>query len=106
MSQEPRAVRDFVATVRRTIDERGLFKGGERTLLAVSGGPDSLAMRHVFARLAPQYDLYLHISHFDHRLREGTGADAAFGARQGSALGLAASGRCAGASSPAPGRSP
>ena len=67
MSQEPRAVRDLVATVRRTIQERGLFKGGERALLAVSGGPDSLAMLHVFARLAPQYDLDLHVAHLDRK---------------------------------------
>jgi tRNA(Ile)-lysidine synthase len=106
MSQEPRAVRDFVATVRRTIDERALFKGGERTLLAVSGGPDSLAMLHAFARLAPQYDLDLHVAHFDHRLREGSGADAAFVARQAAALGLPATVRAAEETTPIPGRSP
>ena len=106
MSQEPRAVRDLVATVRRTIQERGLFKGGERALLAVSGGPDSLAMLHVFARLAPQYDLDLHVAHFDHRLREGSGADAAFVARQAAALGLPATVRAAEETAPVPGRSP
>jgi len=106
MSQEPRAVRDFVATVRRTVDERSLFKGGERTLLAVSGGPDSLAMLHVFARLAPHYDLDLHVAHFDHRLREGSGADAAFVARQAEKLSLPATVRAAVETAPIPGRSP
>ena len=106
MSQEPRAVRDFVATVRRTIDERGLFKGGERTLLAVSGGPDSLAMLHTFARLAPHYDFDLHVAHFDHRLREGSGADAAFVARQAASLNLPATVRAAEETAPIPGRSP
>lgn len=106
MSTEPRALRNLVATVRRTIQERGLFKGGERTLLAVSGGPDSLAMLHVFARLAPQYDFDLHIAHFDHRLRDGSGADAAFVARQAASLGLPATVRAAEETAPIPGRSP
>ena len=106
MSQEPRAVRDLVARVRRTIEDRGLFKGGERTLLAVSGGPDSLAMLHVFARVQPQYDLDIHVAHFDHRLRQGSGADAAFVARQAAALGFPATVRAAEETAPIPGRSP
>ncbi|HJT38647.1 MAG TPA: tRNA lysidine(34) synthetase TilS [Actinomycetota bacterium] len=106
MSQEPRAVRDLVATVRRTIQDRGLFKGGEHTLLAVSGGPDSLAMLHVFARLAPLLDLELHVAHFDHRLRDGSGADAAFVARQAAALGLPATVRAAEDTGRIPGKSP
>lgn len=103
---EPRAVRDLVAAVRRTIETRHLFKGGERTLLAVSGGPDSLAMLHVFARLAPVYDLDLHVAHFDHRLRDGSGTDAAFVARQAAKLGLPCTVRAAEETGPVPGRSP
>ncbi|MGZ4209326.1 MAG: tRNA lysidine(34) synthetase TilS [Actinomycetota bacterium] len=103
---EPRAVRDLVAVVRRTIDERSLFKGGERTLLAVSGGPDSLAMLHLFARLASAYDLDLHVAHFDHRLREGSGTDAAFVARQAAKLGLPSTVRAAEETGPVAGRSP
>jgi tRNA(Ile)-lysidine synthase len=106
MSAEPRAVRDLIATVRRTIETRGLFKGGERSILAVSGGPDSLAMLHVFSRLAPEYDLDLHVAHFDHRLREGSDADAAFVARQAARLGLPATVRAAEETGPVAGRSP
>jgi len=61
---------------------------------------------HVFARLAPHYDLDLHVAHFDHRLREGSGADAAFVARQAERLSLPTTVRAAVETAPIPGRSP
>jgi tRNA(Ile)-lysidine synthase len=106
MSAEPRVAREFIARMRRTIETRGLFKGGERTVVAVSGGPDSLAMLHAFARLAPEYDFELHVAHFDHRLREGSAADGAFVARQAERLGLPATVRAAEQTGPVRGSSP
>lgn len=78
----------FVARVRRTIDERELLKGGERVVVAVSGGPDSLAMLHALATLAPDLELALHVAHFDHRLRHDSEQDAALVARHARDLGL------------------
>lgn len=83
-----RAVQEFVTRVRRTIDERGLLSGGERVVVAVSGGPDSLALLHALNRLAPDYKLTLHVAHFDHRLREGSDADARFVVRHARGLGI------------------
>jgi tRNA(Ile)-lysidine synthase len=96
----------FVATVRSTIARRGLLKGGETVVVAVSGGPDSMAMLHALARLAPDMRLTLHVAHFDHRLRDGSSADAAYVARAAAALDLEATVRAASSNDPVPGLSP
>lgn len=70
--------REFVAAVRRTLLRRAMVKGGEGVVIAVSGGPDSMALLHSLARLSTSLDLSLHVAHFDHRLREGSAHDAAF----------------------------
>ncbi|MGH2728382.1 MAG: ATP-binding protein, partial [Actinomycetota bacterium] len=66
---DPRAVRDLVANVRAVLTRRGMLKGGETVVVAVSGGPDSLTLLHTLVRLASAFDLSLHAAHFDHRLR-------------------------------------
>lgn len=99
-------VEAFLAQVRTTIAERGLFKGGERVVLAVSGGADSLALLHAFARLAPEFGFELHVAHLDHRLREGSERDAAFVARQARTLGLPVTVRAADDNEPIKGMSP
>lgn len=103
---EPAAVRDLVARVRRTIDDRELLKGGERVLLAVSGGPDSLAMLHAMARLRRRYGLELIVAHFDHRLRPGSERDLAVVAREAGALRLPVVAGAAETTERAPGTSP
>lgn len=103
---EPGGVRAFVAHVRSTIVRRSLLKGGETVVVAVSGGPDSLALLHGLARLASGFDLRLHVAHFDHRLRGGSAADAAFVGRVAATLGLPATVRAADANDVPPGRSP
>jgi tRNA(Ile)-lysidine synthase len=100
------AVDELLARVRRTISERELFKGGERVVLAVSGGADSLALLHAFARLAPEYGFELHVAHFDHRLRAGSDRDAVFVAAQARKLGIDATVRAADQNEPVKGQSP
>ncbi|TMK17661.1 MAG: tRNA lysidine(34) synthetase TilS [Actinobacteria bacterium] len=92
---EPRAVRVLLERARTTIDRRSLFKGSDSVVVAVSGGPDSLALLHVLHRLAPRYALELHVAHFDHRLRDGSAEDAAFVARIAATLGVPATVRSA-----------
>ncbi len=55
--------------VKRTIAKYGMLAGGETVLVAVSGGPDSLALLHVLNELKPEYDLDLHVFHLDHKMR-------------------------------------
>ena len=56
------AVRDFALS-------EGLFAPGIQVLVAVSGGPDSVALLHILHRLARDLDLHLGVAHFDHGLR-------------------------------------
>ena len=48
-----------------------------RVVLAVSGGLDSIVLLHALARLAPAWQLDLHVAHVDHALRPESSADAA-----------------------------
>jgi tRNA(Ile)-lysidine synthase len=66
-----------------------LFTPGDRVLLAVSGGPDSVALLHLLTRLAPELALDLGVAHFDHGLRgEDSRGDAGFVADLAGRLGL------------------
>ena len=56
---------------------RLLAKGG-RIVVAVSGGPDSVALLHALVRLQPAWRLKLHVAHLNHGLRPEAGQDAAF----------------------------
>ncbi len=59
----------FVRKVEETIRREGLFVAGERCVVAVSGGPDSMALLQVLVQLAPVFDLFLVVAHVDHGLR-------------------------------------
>jgi tRNA(Ile)-lysidine synthase len=66
-----------------------LFTPGDRVLVAVSGGPDSVALLHLLVRLAPELDLDLGVAHFDHGLRgEDSRGDAGFVTELARGLGL------------------
>ena len=55
---------------------RGRVAAGDRVVVAVSGGLDSLVLLHLL-RFAPELpSMELVAAHFDHRMREGSGADA------------------------------
>ena len=59
----------FVENIGKIIRREGLFVAGERCAVAVSGGPDSMALLQVLAKLAPPLDLFLVVAHVDHGLR-------------------------------------
>ena len=62
---------------------------GKRMVVAVSGGPDSLAMLYALHRLQDELNLTLHVAHLDHRLRgEDSAADADFVAKTCAKLGI------------------
>jgi tRNA(Ile)-lysidine synthase len=65
---------DVAARALRTIRKHALFSRGARVLVAVSGGPDSVALLRIMQTLARQDELAIAgIGHFNHQLR---GADA------------------------------
>ena len=57
--------------VHRFIKEYGLVTGGEKVLVAVSGGPDSVCMLRVLHKLKDMLKIQLHVAHLDHCLRGG-----------------------------------
>ena len=48
----------------------GLFPDAGLALLAVSGGPDSVAMLDIMARVGPEFGLRLAVAHVDHGIAE------------------------------------
>lgn len=61
--------------VARCIREHKLFRPGQRLLVAVSGGVDSMVLLDLLQRMAPENSWRLTVAHFNHRLR-GRSSDA------------------------------
>jgi tRNA(Ile)-lysidine synthase len=55
--------------VRGTIEKYGMLKKGDTVVVAVSGGPDSVALLHVLNSLKSIYRLNLHVAHLEHGIR-------------------------------------
>lgn len=56
-------------SVTALIREYGLVSGGEKVLVAVSGGPDSVCLLHILDKLKGDLGIRLHIAHLNHGLR-------------------------------------
>jgi tRNA(Ile)-lysidine synthase len=52
-----------------------LVSGGEKLLVAVSGGPDSVCLLHILVKLQEELKAKLHVAHLNHQLR-GTESEA------------------------------
>jgi tRNA(Ile)-lysidine synthase len=76
------------AKVRRTIEEYRMVSPGERVLVAVSGGVDSIVLLHLLHELREELGISLAVAHLDHRIRAESSADAEFVAREAGRLGL------------------
>jgi tRNA(Ile)-lysidine synthase len=63
---------------RKTIEYHHMVERGDRVLVAVSGGPDSVALLDVLVTLRSDRDLNLHVAHLNHLLRPDAAADAEF----------------------------
>jgi tRNA(Ile)-lysidine synthase len=62
-------LKDFVRKIEKTILRYNMLENGDRILVAVSGGPDSVVLLDVLDRLKEHLSLELVVAHFDHRLR-------------------------------------
>jgi len=68
-------VTDLLQRVEEKIRSHRLLKRGQKILVAVSGGLDSMVLLHVFHALAPKWRWRLTVAHFNHQLR-GRSSDA------------------------------
>ena len=83
----PDIVTRFEGEVREALEAAQLT--GRRLVVAVSGGPDSLALLYALHRLRDELGLALHVAHLDHRLRgQDSAADAEFVAQTCAKLGI------------------
>ena len=68
----------LVKKVYRSLQRFEMIRSGERVLVAVSGGPDSVALTHALVELAAAEEFELRLAHLNHQLREDGDADEAF----------------------------
>lgn len=66
----------MLSSVLRTIRRHQLCAPGDRVLVAVSGGPDSMALLHALWELAPRLSLTLEVATVDHGLRPAAATEA------------------------------
>jgi len=79
----------MLAKVRQTIALHRMLQPGERVLVAISGGVDSIVLLHLLYELREELKIDLVVAHLDHRLRAAESrADAEFVAAEVKKLGL------------------
>src|SRR5690554_6150745 len=65
---------DFVHKIEQVIQEKQLLQQGDVIIVAVSGGPDSVALLHVLHQLSSAWQFQLVVAHVNHQFR-GTESD-------------------------------
>jgi tRNA(Ile)-lysidine synthase len=66
---------EFLQRMQKAVEKRRLFSRGQKILVAVSGGADSMVLLHALHSLAQKHRWKISVAHFNHRLR-GCASDA------------------------------
>src|SRR4029453_6407488 len=75
--------------IKKTIEKHDMLASSNRALVAVSGGPDSVALLHLLCDLREELGLCLEVAHLQHGIRgEESREDARFVAELAATLGL------------------
>ncbi|MEA2580133.1 MAG: tRNA(Ile)-lysidine synthase [Actinomycetota bacterium] len=85
---KPPALARVLERVTATVRAHHLVTPGQTVLLCVSGGPDSVCLVETLVRLRRLFKMRLEIFHLDHRLRDGSSADADYVERLAARHGL------------------
>jgi tRNA(Ile)-lysidine synthase len=65
----------LLRTIRAAIEKHDMLARGDLVLVAVSGGPDSVALLHALHSLRAVYGIRLHAAHLEHGLRGEAGVE-------------------------------
>jgi len=68
----------IITKVKNTVKNHRLIQKGDKILIGVSGGPDSVALLHILISLSKKLKFSLYIAHLDHMLRKDSVKDAEF----------------------------
>ncbi|MDR0879562.1 MAG: tRNA lysidine(34) synthetase TilS [Clostridioides sp.] len=55
--------------VRETIKDHDLIQKGDKIVLGISGGPDSVCLLHLLCRLKEEFDIDIYAAHLNHQIR-------------------------------------
>lgn len=69
---------DIVDKVEQAVIAHNLLNKGDRVVIALSGGPDSVALLHLLIALRAKFDLDLAAVHLDHAIRPNSAKDREF----------------------------
>ncbi len=59
----------------KTINKYNLIQNGDRIVIGVSGGPDSICLLHILNKIKEQYNIQLFVAHINHMIRENAKID-------------------------------
>ena len=59
----------FVEKVKKTINKYQMLESGDRVIVGVSGGPDSMALLYVLNQIKKRYHVVLKVAHLNHGFR-------------------------------------
>lgn len=68
----------MIEKVTETINQYHMLEEGDKVVIGISGGPDSVALLHILLKLQPRFKLILYLAHMNHLLREEAKEEALF----------------------------
>jgi tRNA(Ile)-lysidine synthase len=78
----------FGRVARKTVTDQAMLARGDSVIVAVSGGPDSVALLSLLVELRGELDLNLHVWHLNHLMRAEAADEADWVKRLAAGLGL------------------
>lgn len=59
----------------KTINKYNLIQNGDKIVVGVSGGPDSICLLHILNSIKEKYNIQLYVAHINHMIRENAKID-------------------------------